>query len=46
MLESGAPEKHLDEVRRELTVLACAYLEASSVRSVALGGRVPVRRAG
>jgi AcrR family transcriptional regulator len=46
MLESGAPEKHLDEVRRDLTVLACAYLEASSVRSVALGGRVPVRRAG
>ena len=33
MLESGSPEKQLESFRRELIVLACAYLDASSVRS-------------
>ena len=32
MLESAAPEKELDSFRRELTVAACAYLEACSAR--------------
>jgi AcrR family transcriptional regulator len=32
MLESGAPEKQFDIVRRELIVVACAYLDASSAR--------------
>lgn len=32
LLESGAPEKHLDTLRQELIFFACAYLEASSAR--------------
>jgi AcrR family transcriptional regulator len=32
MLESGSAEKQLDAVRQELIVLACAYLEARSLR--------------
>ena len=32
MLESGAPEKELDTLRRELIFVACAYLDACSVR--------------
>jgi len=39
MLESAAPEKQVDALRRELIVLACAYLDACS-------GRVPVQDAG
>lgn len=34
LLESRSPEKGVDAVRRELIVLACAYLNACSVRSV------------
>jgi len=30
MLESGAPEKYVDALRRELIVVACAYLDACS----------------
>ena len=30
MLESGSPEKQFESLRRELIVLACAYLDASS----------------
>lgn len=30
MLESGAPEQHFDELKRELIVLACAYLKECS----------------
>jgi AcrR family transcriptional regulator len=42
MLESGAPEKQLDALRRELIFVACAYLEASSSRvSVQSVGVVP-----
>jgi AcrR family transcriptional regulator len=33
MLESGSLEKQFESLRRELIVLACAYLDASSVRS-------------
>jgi AcrR family transcriptional regulator len=32
MLESGAPEKQFDRLREELVFVACAYLEACSVR--------------
>jgi AcrR family transcriptional regulator len=32
MLESGAPEKHFDTLRRELISMACAYLETCSGR--------------
>ncbi len=32
LLESGAPEKHLDALRRELIFFACAYLDACSTR--------------
>jgi AcrR family transcriptional regulator len=32
MLESGSAEKQFDAVRQELVVLACAYLEARSLR--------------
>jgi AcrR family transcriptional regulator len=32
ILESGAPEKQFDTLRRELIVLACAYVEACSAR--------------
>ena len=32
MLESGAPEKESDALRRELIVVACAYLDACSAR--------------
>jgi AcrR family transcriptional regulator len=42
MLESGAPEKQLHALRRELIFVACAYLEASSSRvSVQSVGVVP-----
>ena len=34
LLESRSPEQSVDAVRRELIVLACAYLNACSVRSV------------
>jgi hypothetical protein len=30
MLESGAPEKQLDTLRRELILMTCAYLDACS----------------
>jgi len=33
LLESAAPEKQFEAVRRELVFLACAYLEACSIRS-------------
>jgi AcrR family transcriptional regulator len=33
MLESGAPEKEGDILRRELVVVACAYLDACSARA-------------
>jgi AcrR family transcriptional regulator len=39
MLESGAPEKQFDVLRRELIFVACAYLDACSAR-------VPVQDAG
>jgi AcrR family transcriptional regulator len=32
MLESGEPEKQVDALRRELIFVACAYLDARSVR--------------
>jgi AcrR family transcriptional regulator len=32
MLESGSPEKQVDALRRELIVVACAYLDACSAR--------------
>ena len=32
MLESGAPEKQLDTLRRELISMTCAYLDACSAR--------------
>ena len=32
MLESGAPEKQLDTLRRELISMTCAYLDACSTR--------------
>ena len=32
LLESGAPEKHFDALRRELIFFACAYLNACSAR--------------
>jgi AcrR family transcriptional regulator len=38
MLESGAPEKQLDTLRRELIFLASAYLEACSMRPSAHRG--------
>ena len=44
LLESRSPEKGVDAVRRELIVLACAYLNACSVRSVQTDGYT--RRAG
>jgi hypothetical protein len=34
MLESGSAEKQYEAVRQELVVLACAYLEASALRSM------------
>jgi AcrR family transcriptional regulator len=34
LLESDAPENHLDSLRRELIFLVCAYLEACAARSV------------
>jgi hypothetical protein len=39
MLESGAPEKQLDTLRRELIFMTCAYLDAFSAH-------VSVQRAG
>lgn len=33
MLESGAPEKELDAFRRELILVACAYIDACSARA-------------
>jgi hypothetical protein len=32
MLESGAPEQQYDSVREELIFMACAYLDACSLR--------------
>jgi AcrR family transcriptional regulator len=40
MLESAAPEKQFDALRRELIVLACAYLDACASRA-SLQGAVP-----
>jgi AcrR family transcriptional regulator len=37
ILESGAPEKQVDSFRRELIVLACAYVEACSTRPLSNG---------
>ncbi len=37
ILESGAPEKQVDTLRRELIILACAYVEASSTRPLSNG---------
>jgi len=34
LLESGAPEKHFESLRRELIFLVSAYLEASSARAL------------
>ncbi|HEX6495672.1 MAG TPA: TetR/AcrR family transcriptional regulator [Acidobacteriaceae bacterium] len=39
LLESGAAEKQFEAVRQELVVLACAYLEASSLRAVSVAAR-------
>jgi AcrR family transcriptional regulator len=44
LLESHSPEKEVDAVRRELITLACAYVNASSARSIQTDGAV--RRAG
>jgi hypothetical protein len=33
MLESGVPEQQVDSLRRELIVVACAYLDACSARA-------------
>ncbi|WP_341539116.1 TetR/AcrR family transcriptional regulator [Acidipila rosea] len=33
ILESGAPEQYLEPLRREMIVMACAYLDACSARS-------------
>jgi len=42
MLESGVPEKHAEVFRRELIVVACAYVDACSahvsVQSKVAGG--------
>jgi AcrR family transcriptional regulator len=40
ILESGAPEKQFDILRRELIILACAYVEACSMRP-ASNGAIP-----
>jgi len=41
MLESGAPEKQVDALCRELIVAACAYVDACSARvSVQDGGGI------
>jgi AcrR family transcriptional regulator len=45
MLESGSPEKQFESLRRELIVLACAYLDASSVRSPILKSAGVAKRA-
>jgi hypothetical protein len=34
LLESAAPERELDGLRRELVFLACAYLKACSERAL------------
>jgi AcrR family transcriptional regulator len=39
MLESGAPEKQLDTLGRELIFVACAYLDACSARVSVQGAR-------
>jgi AcrR family transcriptional regulator len=39
LLESGAPEREFGTLRDELIILACAYLDACSVRSVRLRAR-------
>jgi hypothetical protein len=46
MLESGSPEKQFESLRRELIVLACAYLDASSVRLPMLKSAGSAKRAG
>ena len=43
ILESGAPEKQFDTLRRELIILACAYVEACSSRPSS-NGAIPVER--
>jgi AcrR family transcriptional regulator len=37
ILESGSPEKQVDALRRELIVVACAYMDACSTRVFAAG---------
>jgi hypothetical protein len=37
ILESGAAEKQFDTMRRELIILACAYVEARSARQASNG---------
>jgi hypothetical protein len=34
MLESGAAEKQLDGLRRELVFMACAYVDACTARAL------------
>jgi AcrR family transcriptional regulator len=46
MLESSSPEKQFESLRRELIVLACAYLDASSVRLPMLKSAGSAKRAG
>jgi hypothetical protein len=43
MLESAAPEKQFEPLRRELIVLACAYVSACSA-PVSLNGEATPRR--
>jgi len=45
ILESSAPEKQLDILRRELIFVACAYLDACSARVSVDGGAVATFRA-
>lgn len=41
MLETGAPEKQFDALRREMTLMACAHLDACSAR-VSVQGAVAI----
>jgi AcrR family transcriptional regulator len=43
MLESGAPEKQFDTVCQELIFVACAYLDACSIRVSPEGGKGDAR---
>jgi len=46
MLESGAPEEQFESLRRELIVLACAYLDASSERPSIIKSAGTAKRTG